>query len=59
MSDDLTTWGESYDELAAAVLEDKSAPPVLAIAAFLHKHGETKPLRSLVAEAVALNEAGE
>lgn len=48
-------WGETYDELAEAVLADKNAPPVLALAAFLHRQGEPTRLRGLVADAVALD----
>lgn len=50
-------WGESYDDLAAAVSADRDAPPVLALAAFLYRHGEETALRRLIAKAVALNEA--
>lgn len=52
----VTPWGESWDDLVEAVLADKAAPPVLALAAFRAKHGEERPLRDLVAAAVALNE---
>lgn len=48
-----------YDDLAVAVLADKSAPPVLLLAAFLHQRGEPVRLRSLIAEAVALNEVAD
>ena len=50
-----TPWGESFADLADAVLADKSAPPVLLLAAFLYKRGAEARLRSLIAEAVALN----
>jgi hypothetical protein len=56
-TEDATPWGESFDDLAAAVLGDKDAPPVLLLSAFLHQHGAQENMRSLVTEAVALNEA--
>lgn len=54
---DLTPWGESYDDLARAALADREAPPALVMAAFLYRHGEQVRLRSLVADAVALDAA--
>ena len=51
-------WGESFDDLAAAVLADKSAPPVLALAAFMYQRGVRGELRSLVEDAVALDTRG-
>ena len=50
-------WGETLNELAAAVLADKYAPPVLVFAAFRARHGDANELRALIAEAVALNTA--
>jgi hypothetical protein len=52
-----TPWGESYDDLAAAILRDKAAPPVLLLAAFLYQRGAPARLRQLVADAVALDAA--
>lgn len=52
----LAPWGESYDELAGAVLADKSAPPILLLAAFLYQHGEQSTLRGLIADAIALDQ---
>jgi hypothetical protein len=52
---DLTPWGEPYDALAEAALNDKSAPPFLALAAFLHKHGKPDRFRELIADAVGLS----
>lgn len=54
----LTPWGETWDALADAVLDDKGAPPVLALAAFRAKHGDERKLRALVEAAVELNETG-
>jgi hypothetical protein len=49
-----TPWGESYDDLADAVLADKTAPPVLLLAAFLYRHGDEKRLRKLIGDTAAL-----
>jgi hypothetical protein len=51
---DLTPWGEPYADLAAEVIRDKSAPPVLALAAFMFRIGAEADLRSLIDDAVAL-----
>ncbi len=56
MSHARTDWGETYHDLAEAILADRDAPPPLAMAAFLYRHGEQAPLRSLVATAVDLDE---
>lgn len=52
-----TPWGEDFSDLAVAVLDDHAAPPVLTLAAFLYQRGAESQLRSLIADAVALNEA--
>ena len=57
MSVAVTPWGETFAGLADAILADRDAPPFLALAAFLAKHGDDSRLRSLVADAVALNAA--
>lgn len=50
-------WGETFPELTEAVLADKSAPPALLLAAFQAKLGDDRKLRSLIADALALDEA--
>lgn len=49
---DVTPWGETYADLAEAILADPDAPPVLLLAAFVFRHGDERGLRSLVAAAV-------
>lgn len=57
LREDVTPWGETYAELADAILDDPDAPPVLALAAFVFRHGSESCLRSLVAAAAARAEA--
>jgi hypothetical protein len=50
-----TPWGEPWDTLAQAALADPAAPPVLAIAAWLHlRRWDSTRLHSLVASAMEL-----
>lgn len=57
MMPETTPWGESFADLAAAILADKTSPPVLLLAAFLYQRGQQARLLSLIDQAVALNAA--